>query len=120
MQNDICSLKLDEGVGLEEVGYGKRYHFDLAEAIDSCPEYFIPMPLLEALAEEEGLSLFMKMPFPEFYEQHSTINSYRESLQRMGVIAGPAGDLQLSVDELGVAELYLAFCFRKKQEKQEE
>ncbi len=111
INNAIFSLSLDDGNDVQP-GYGKRYSFDLAEAIDSCPEYFIPMPLLEALAEEVGLELESTLPFKDFFLKYS--QAHHDSLQRMNVIDRD-DNLKLTLDELEVAELYLAFSFIKRE-----
>lgn len=112
ISNPIYSLRLDDGTDVEP-GYGKRYFFNLEEAIDECPEYFIPFVLLEALAEEQGLVAVLNAPFPEFYQRFAGDAGHREMLQRMNVIDPQAG-LRLTADELSVAELYMAFCFQKR------
>lgn len=112
--NAIFTLELDEGTELEP-GFGQRYHFDLAEAIESCPEYFIPFPVLESLAEEVGLEAVLCSPFRQFFEAYSKKREHRESVDRMRLVDGRTGGMAASGDELEVASLYLAFCFRKKK-----
>lgn len=111
--NDIYSLALDEGTVLEP-DFGQRYFFDLAEAIESCPEYFISFHVLEALAEEVGLESVLCSQFPEFFETFSRRREHQESVERMRVVDRRSGGMMASGEELEVASLYLAFCFRKK------
>lgn len=111
ISNDIYSLRLDEGTDLQP-GYGQRYYFDLAEAIDSCPEYFIPFAMLESLAEEQGMEACMEMPFQAFFERHSA--RHMDLLLRMNIVDA-RGNMLLRPEDMEVAELYMAFCFRKKE-----
>lgn len=111
ISNAIYSLRLDEGTDLQP-GYGKRYFFDLAEAIDSCPEYFIPFAMLESLAEEYDLEVCLESPFQNFFEQHS--ERHMDLLLRMNIVDA-YGKMLLRPEDMEVAELYMAFCFRKKQ-----
>jgi mRNA (guanine-N7-)-methyltransferase len=112
--NDIFTLTLDEGTELEP-GFGQRYHFDLEEAIEGCPEYFIPFPVLEALAEEVGLEPILCSPFPRFFETSSKKREHHESVDRMRIVDRRTGAMAASGEELEAASLYLAFCFRKKK-----
>jgi mRNA (guanine-N7-)-methyltransferase len=111
IQNGIFSLELDEGVQLIP-DYGKRYYFELSEAIERCPEYFIPFPMLESLAEEHGMEACLELPFKQFFERYS--ERHMDLLIRMNIVDA-YGNMRLSPDELEVAELYMAFCFRKKK-----
>jgi len=109
ISSPIFSLRLDEGM---EAGlaYGRRYSFDLQEAIDACPEYFIPFPMLETLAEEYGLELCLEEGFQHFFTKFA--DQHGELLRRMHIVDG-RGEMALSAAELEVAGLYMAFCFRK-------
>lgn len=110
--NDIYTLSLCPGTRLDgNAAFGQRYHFNLAEAVEECPEYFIPFQQLSSLAQSVGLKLVMCEPFQAFYERFGSIPEYAEILERMRVVV--RGRMSASAEELEVASLYLAFCFRK-------
>lgn len=114
ISNSIYSLRLDEGAELIP-SYGQRYFFALDEAIDDCPEYFIPFPMLECLAEEFGLESCMEEPFQSFFLRFSEDPAHRDLLTRMNII-DRNDQLCLTPDEMEAAELYMAFAFRKTKQ----
>jgi len=105
--NDDPSLSFP--VGLSQ--YGSKYYFSLEEAVDNCPEYLVPMAELIRLAKSVDLELLMQRSFPEMYQHYCDVPEYNKLLHRMHVI-GDDGSF-LSDEEREVAELYLAFAFRK-------
>lgn len=117
MANDIFSLQFDippKDLHLDDEDiFGVRYVFHLEEAIDSCPEYLIPMSKLAALGKEVGLKLYYALPFGDFYTKYSGERHYHRLLSVMNVIDERSGAF-LSPAEQQVADLYLAFCFVKE------
>ena len=110
-ENSVFSIKFANEKWREQSGgvFGIEYTFNLVDAIDNCPEYLSNHMILEAIAETYGLELLYFCPFKEFYMQHAPRNA--QMLERMHVVEN--GRMMLSSDEMQVAELYSAFCFRK-------
>lgn len=109
-QNSVFSIKFSNDKWKElGGGFGVEYTFNLVDAIEDCPEFLSNHMILEAMAEAERLELLYYLPFKEFYMHHAPQNL--SMLERMQVVEN--GCLMLSQDELQVAELYSAFCFRK-------
>eukprot|EP00842_Homolaphlyctis_polyrhiza_P003868 jgi/Hompol1/4482/HPOL_003649-RA len=88
--------------------FGHKYRFNLADAIDDCPEYLIHITVLTSIAAEYGLELIYYKPFHEFYQDHC-IEGY-EALERMRVFNSQG---TISPDEWEAAGIYSAFVFRK-------
>lgn len=80
--------------------------------MDECPEYLIPMDELIRLGEKYGLVLETCRTFPEMYMRYREDREYEALLHRMDVVSSDG--TFLSEEEREVAELYIAFCFRKK------
>jgi mRNA (guanine-N7-)-methyltransferase len=91
--------------------FGCQYVFHLIDAIDDCPEYLSNRHVLEDMAGAANLELVYYLPFKDFYLAHAP--RHLQLLRHMDVVHPNDGSLALSADELPVAELYAAFCFRK-------
>lgn len=69
------------------------------------------MDILTGLAKSHNLQLQMCLSFPDFYMSRKDHPHYSNLLRYMNVL-GRDGSF-LSPEEQEVAELYVAFCFRK-------
>lgn len=100
--------------------FGQKYNFSLWGALEDCPEFLIPLEMLEDIAKVSGLRLEAALPFKDFFERYSQRPEYEFLLRKMRVV-GPLGNMGTDADpneflsqvEEEIAELYLAFCFRK-------
>lgn len=90
--------------------YGIKYDFHLQDAVD-CPEWLVPFPSLQSLAEEFGLELDMKANFHTFIHKHSADPN---SAELMGKIVGANWYQEIREDEWDAAYLYMTFAFKKK------
>lgn len=110
--NSLFSLRLAKpSYGQLGEEFGVRYYFTLEDSVEDCPEFLIPMDVLQVLAEQNSLVLESIMPFNDFYTKYQEYSKYETLLHRMEVV-GRDGSF-LSEDEREIAELYLTFCFRK-------
>jgi len=93
----------DEFLDNKEDPFGKSYIFSLRDSIDSCPEYLVEFPILEALAEENNLELELKLPFREFYENFKM--KYKKLLMQFDIITtkSESMELKLTDEELEIA-----------------
>ncbi|KAI8854924.1 guanine-N(7)-methyltransferase domain-containing protein [Chytridium lagenaria] len=82
--NDIYSIvfenKNHDGL------YGHKYVFELADAIDSCPEYLLYFPTLVKMAKEYGLRLLFRKGFHEMFQDEVRDSKSRDLLYRMSVV----------------------------------
>ncbi len=104
--NSVYTIAFDKATGTSP--YGQRYTFTLQDAIDACPEYTVPMHTLKTLAASVGLKLELVLNFHQVYTRFS--QGARALMQRMGCFDARG---QLPAEQWAVAELYLAFVFRK-------
>ncbi|KAI9202760.1 putative mRNA cap guanine-N7 methyltransferase [Polychytrium aggregatum] len=111
--NSIYSVKFAQRYESEKSipTFGAKYTFHLEDAIDSCPEYLIPMNVLELIAREYGLELVYNKEFLNFYEEKHKESEPRHLLDRMKVVNSEG---TMAEDEWRVADLYLAFAFVKR------
>lgn len=105
-----------------EEKFGQKYNFSLWGSLEDCPEFLIPLSLLEKVALSKGMRLEAALPFKEFFERYSQRPEYEFLLRKMRVVGPLQGEVVdgksdanefLSKVEEEIAELYLAFCFRK-------
>lgn len=110
--NSLFDLRLAESsYGRLDEDFGVRYYFTLEDSVEDCPEFLIPMDVLQSLAERNNLVLESIIPLNEFYTKYHSHPKYETLLHRMEVV-GRDGSF-LSEEERQIAELYLTFCFRK-------
>ncbi|KAI9284149.1 guanine-N(7)-methyltransferase domain-containing protein [Umbelopsis sp. AD052] len=116
--NHVYSIKFedikdtDDGNKVGFTPFGCKYWFHLTDAVD-CPEYIVPFPTFQSLAEEYGLELKFKQNFHQFFESASHEGDHNTLLRRMKVVGGY--DPEMSKEEWEAAGIYLAFAFQKKK-----
>lgn len=91
--------------------YGWKYFYYLEEAVD-VPEFVVPWEGFRALAEDYGLELMYRKPFPEVWEDEKDDPILGPLSERMGV-RGRDGRVNVSKEEMEAAGFYHAFCFYK-------
>jgi len=91
--------------------YGWKYFYYLEEAVD-VPEYVVPWEGFRALAEDYGLELMYRKPFPEVWEEERDDPILGPLSERMGV-RDRSGRVNVSKEEMEAAAFYHAFCFYK-------
>jgi len=84
-----------------------EYLFTLIDAVEACPEYLVPIPVLEEMALEHGLRLVHKWRFHEFYEVHRQEPEFAQLFARM---SSSEEIPQAQWEALGI---YLALVFQK-------
>ena len=95
----------------EPDAFGQEYTFWLSDAIDSCPEYLVPKDHFIGLCRERGLVLKECLGFKQVYLNWGP--EHHELLKVMGVV-DEANRLQMTKQEMSIAELYDAYLFVKK------
>lgn len=91
--------------------YGWKYFYYLEEAVD-VPEFVVPWEGFRALAEDYGLELLYRKPFPEVWEEEKDDPILGPLSERMGV-RDRSGRVNVSKEEMEAAAFYHAFCFYK-------
>ena len=91
--------------------YGWKYFYYLEEAVD-VPEFVVPWEGFRALAEDYGLELMYRKPFPEVWEENQDDPVLGPLSERMGV-RDRSGRVNVSRAEMEAAAFYHAFCFYK-------
>ncbi|KAI9349464.1 mRNA cap guanine-N7 methyltransferase-like protein [Zopfochytrium polystomum] len=91
--------------------YGHRYMFELADAIDNCPEYLLNFRNLVRIAELFELELVYRKAFHDLFVEESASEEHRALLYRMNVLDRNG---TISPDEWEASGIYMAFAFRKK------
>jgi mRNA (guanine-N7-)-methyltransferase len=89
--------------------YGRKYTFWLEGAIDSLPEYLVPLETFEVLAKEYGLVLEETWNFQNFFETYGDAKAYpvyHELMRKMKAV-------DMSPDEWEIAHIYRTFVFVK-------
>lgn len=114
--NSIYKVKFPESQPLPFDGifrppFGWKYFYYLEEAVD-VPEFVVPWEGFRALAEEYGLELMYRKPFPEVWEDEKDDRELGPLSERMRV-KDRDGRLLVSKEEMEAAGFYHAFCFYK-------
>ncbi|KAF1349643.1 mRNA capping enzyme-domain-containing protein [Delphinella strobiligena] len=91
--------------------YGWKYFYYLEEAVD-VPEFVVPWEGFRALAEDYGLELLYRKPFPDVWEEEKDDPILGPLSERMGV-RDRSGRVNVSKEEMEAAAFYHAFCFYK-------
>lgn len=91
--------------------YGWKYFYYLEEAVD-VPEFVVPWEGFRALAEDYGLELLYRKPFPEVWEEEKDDPVLGPLSERMGV-RDRNGKVNVTKEEMEAAAFYHAFCFYK-------
>ncbi|KAJ3196621.1 mRNA cap guanine-N7 methyltransferase [Irineochytrium annulatum] len=92
--------------------FGHKYFFELADAIDNCPEFVFNFPTFErqVIASEYGLKLLFKHGFHEFFTQE--VDANLPLLYRMNVVDATG---TIPADQWEAIGLYMVFAFEKVQ-----
>ncbi|KAJ3309540.1 hypothetical protein HDU76_003579 [Blyttiomyces sp. JEL0837] len=106
--NSIYNIKFQTKTSFPT--FGHKYNFELADAIDDCPEYLFHLPSFLKEAEQKGLRLVFRKEFHEFLQEESQYDDNRSLLYRMNVLNAQG---TISPDEWEASGLYLAFALRK-------
>ncbi|GBG73057.1 hypothetical protein CBR_g12774 [Chara braunii] len=93
--------------------FGIEYQFHLEDAVD-CPEYLVPMQVLQWKADQYDLDLEVKENFHEYIHKHCQEPENAELMRKMGVLGNDKQGTVISEDEWDAAYLYLVFVFRKR------
>lgn len=114
--NSIYTVKFPRTRALPADGvfrppYGWKYFYYLEEAVD-VPEFVVPWEGFRALAEDYGLELLYRKPFPEVWEEEKDDPILGPLSERMGV-RDRSGRVNVSKEEMEAAAFYHAFCFYK-------
>lgn len=116
---------VSDGSDLSEDLFGLEYTFTLVEGSDheagvgdavNLPEWLIPIPVLEALANEAGLELDYAQNFHEFFAKRKDPSKHagaHSSLYSMKVMNREGS---ISPDEWEISRLYCAIKFCKVRE----
>ncbi|KAL1304069.1 hypothetical protein AAFC00_000504 [Neodothiora populina] len=96
--------------GIFRPPYGWKYFYYLEEAVD-VPEFVVPWEGFRALAEDYGLELLYRKPFPEVWEEEKDDPILGPLSERMGVRDRNTGRVNVSKEEMEAAAFYHAFCF---------
>jgi mRNA (guanine-N7-)-methyltransferase len=91
--------------------FGWKYFYYLEEAVD-VPEFVVPWEGFRALAEEYGLELMYRKPFPEVWEDEKDDPELGPLSERMRV-KDRNGRFLGTKEEMEAAGFYHAFCFYK-------
>ena len=106
--NQFYQIRFEQGEPF--MSFGHKYHFNLKDAVDDCPEYLVHFPTLVELARVYGLRLRFRKTFHEFYSEYSKQPSFAALLERMGVVQRGR---PFSAELWEAAQIYLAFAFEK-------
>jgi SAM-dependent methyltransferase len=121
----IFTTKWNDKDDIEKKLFGLQYSFTLVEGSDHAsgigdavdlPEWLIPIPVLEALAQQSGLEMEYAQNFHEFFNNRSDPSIYvaaHTSLYNMKVLNRNGS---ISEDEYEISGLYVAIKFRKIRE----
>ncbi|KAG9522203.1 mRNA capping enzyme, large subunit, partial [Aureobasidium melanogenum] len=114
--NSIYKVKFPESQPLPFDGvfrppFGWKYYYYLEEAVD-VPEFVVPWEGFRALAEEYGLELMYRKPFPEVWEDEKDDYELGPLSERMRV-KDREGRFLGTKEEMEAAGFYHAFCFYK-------
>ena len=125
----VCRFKFEpeiiEKIFIKKEKYGLEYTFTLVEGDDhgagvgeavDLPEWLIPMPVLEELAEEAGLELEEYENFHDFYRKRKDpglFPSAHNALYNMKVLDRTGS---ISKEEWSVSRVYVAVKFTKVRE----
>ncbi|KAJ3071785.1 mRNA cap guanine-N7 methyltransferase [Podochytrium sp. JEL0797] len=96
----------------EQSVYGHKYHFQLEDAIDDCPEYVFHFPTFVKKAAERGLELVYEKPFHELFLEESQDRENLSLLYKMRVVDDNG---VISADEWEVSGVYMAIALRKRR-----
>jgi mRNA (guanine-N7-)-methyltransferase len=91
--------------------FGIRYLFTLRDAVESCPEYLVPLPALRQLGEEAGLELLHCENLHEFFYRHASSPALYPVLARMRTIPFRH---PVPADQWDAVYIYRIFIFRKR------
>lgn len=91
--------------------YGHKYSFELADAIDNCPEYLLNFRNLVSIAGQFGLDLVYNKDFHELFMEERQNEANLALLYKMNVLDQNG---TISSDEWEASGLYLAFAFKKR------
>ncbi|KAJ1569517.1 mRNA cap guanine-N7 methyltransferase [Cladochytrium tenue] len=108
--NSIYSVTFEQKT--EYPIFGHRYNFELADAIDDCPEYLFNFPTMIELARKNGLELVYKRDFHQLFTEEIKMDRNLDLLYRMNVLDERG---TISADEWEASGLYLAFAFQKQR-----
>ncbi|KAJ3117752.1 mRNA cap guanine-N7 methyltransferase [Phlyctochytrium bullatum] len=107
-ENAIYSIEF-ENMEHDSV-FGHKYVFELADAIDSCPEYLMHLPSLIKIAREYGLKLLLSKGFHELFQEEVKDRNNSQLLYRMNVLDENGTISEAEWEAIG---LYMAFAFQK-------
>ncbi|KAI1432550.1 guanine-N(7)-methyltransferase [Xylaria sp. CBS 124048] len=93
--------------------FGWKYSFFLSEAVEEVPEYIVPWEAFRAIAEDYNLEMQYHQSFKDIWESEKDDPILGPLSERMGVRGKGRGPLQVSPEEMEVANFYVAFCFYK-------
>lgn len=88
--------------------FGLSYTFSLAEAVENCQEYLVPLPTLTEIASRCGLVLEESRNFCDFFAAESGRNLTLLERMKVGVV---------SEDQWEVSHTYMVVAFRKQGER---
>ncbi|KAJ3105836.1 mRNA cap guanine-N7 methyltransferase [Phlyctochytrium planicorne] len=106
--NSIYSIVFDSKE--HDSVFGHKYVFELADAIDSCPEYLLHFPTLVRIAAEYGLRPVFRKGFHEMFVDEIKDPKNLSLLYRMSVV-NEIGTI--SPHEWEAIGIYMAFAFEK-------
>lgn len=115
--NGLCTIQFPRtasAAATDPDGFGQLYTFSLVDAVDACPEYLVPWPLLRQLVAEAGLDWVSAESFHDLYARRvrPPLPGHRD----LGPpVHPPSSSLrpQMTAEEWEVAGLYTAVLCRR-------